>query len=141
MAEVGGETDVAAGRSQDVADRILRVMRDGKCFHVDVAHVKSAAGDEQTKIQLRVGDARDLVLGGAVAIDRDAGFLGDDGEAGDVVAVFVRDEDAGERFGSAIDRGETLADLPAAEPGVDEEARFSGFEIRAITGRTAAENR
>ena len=36
-----------------IAHRVLRVVRDGKSFHRDVAHVEAAAGGEQAEIQVR----------------------------------------------------------------------------------------
>ncbi len=55
-----------------------------------------------------------------------------------MVAVFVSDENASEVFRSASDGREALADLPRAEPGIDEDARFRRLNIRAISGRSAA---
>ena len=54
--------------------------------------------------------------------------------------MFVRDQDGGEIFRHTADGGEPLADLARAEPGVHEDAGFSGFDIGAIATGTAAEN-
>ena len=58
-----------------------------------------------------------------------------------MVAVFVRDENAGEVFRRATDGGETLADLAEAETCIHEDARLGGFHIGAIAAGTAAQNR
>ena len=55
--------------------------------------------------------------------------------------MFVRDENAGQVFGHPADGFEAFADLPTAEPRINENARFIGFKIRAVPGRTAAEDR
>lgn len=55
--------------------------------------------------------------------------------------MFVCDEDAVDVFRDAGDGGQALADLASAEAGVDQKACFRRFQIRAITIRTAAQNR
>ena len=57
-----------------------------------------------------------------------------------MVGMFVGDEDAGEIFRRAANRGKSLADLTPAEARIDEDAGFVGFHVGAIAGRTAAEN-
>lgn len=57
-----------------------------------------------------------------------------------MVGMFVSKEDAGEVFGGAADGGEALANLARAEPGIDEDAGGTGFEVGAIPGGTAAED-
>ena len=116
-------------------------MRNGEGVHFDLADFKGRAGFKQPNLETRLQDGLDGFAREAVAINGQAQLHGDRNETLNVVAVLVRDENARERFGRTIDRGEALADLAATEPGVDEEARLSGFEIRAIAGGTAAENR
>lgn len=79
-------------------------------------------------------------LGGAIAVDRKFQFVRKREQTGDVVGVFVRDEDAGEILGRATDRGEALANLAGAEARVHEDAGFVGFHIGAIATGTAAED-
>lgn len=142
VAKVGGEPDAAAIGAQDEADRVLRVVRNGKRFHADVAHFKPTARDEQPEIQFcAFGDADDFVHGSAIAIDREARLLGNGREAGDMVAVFVRDENGGEVFRHAPEGGEALADLSPAEAHVDEQPRFVRFDVRSVAGGAAAEDR
>ena len=142
VAEVGGKTDAAAIRAQHEPHRVLCVVRDGKCFHADVAHFKTAAGDKQPEIQLRAfRDADDFVHRGAIAINGNARFFGDGGEAGDVVAVFVRDKDGGEVFRHAREGGETLPDLPTTKADINQQPRFVRFDVRSIAVRAAAQDR
>lgn len=58
-----------------------------------------------------------------------------------MVAVLVCDEYGVEVFGGAADAGEAAPNLPWAQAGIHEDARFAGFDVRAIAGGTAAENR
>ena len=53
VAEVGGETDVAARGAQQKSDGVLRVVRDGKSFDEDVGDLKARAGGEQSPFELR----------------------------------------------------------------------------------------
>jgi hypothetical protein len=141
VAEVGEETDVGPIRPQQIADGILGIVRNGECFDEDIADFKTGAGGEHAAIE----PAFDLVLNGlvrgAIAKNREAQFRGKRAEALNVIAVFVGDDDAGQIFRDAADRGQTLADLPRAEPGIDENAGFVGLHVGAVSGRTASKNR
>jgi hypothetical protein len=66
---------------------------------------------------------------------------GQPGQAGDVVRVFVRDEDAGQGFRRARQGGHPQADLAPAQAGVHQNPRLLRFQIRAIAPRTTAQNR
>ena len=57
----------------------------------------------------------------------------------DMIGMFMRDEDAAQAFRRASDGEQSLADLPSAQAGVDEQARLGGFQIGAIAAGTAAE--
>ncbi len=115
-------------------------MRDGKGVHQQVADFKARAGLEQPAIEFRFELEFKRLLRVAVAINRDVQFGGDAGEALNVVAVLMRDQDGGEVFRHPADFLEAFADLARAEPGVHEHAGFSGFEVGAIAAGTAAEN-
>jgi hypothetical protein len=67
-------------------------------------------------------------------------FVGDAEQSGDVVSVFVTDENRAQIFRCAVDAGKALADLARAEPGAHKYPGISSFEIGAIAGRTASEN-
>jgi hypothetical protein len=57
-----------------------------------------------------------------------------------MIGMFVRDENAIQRFGRPGNGGEAFANLLSAKAGIDQEAGAFGFEIGAIAARTAAEN-
>ena len=119
----------------------MRVVRDGKRFHRDVAHVEAAPGAEEAEVQVRVQGAFDFILGGAIAINREAEFFRDADETGDVIAVFVGDEDGREIFRRPPDAREPLADLTRAEAAVHQHAGFIGFDVGSVAGGAAAEDR
>jgi hypothetical protein len=54
--------------------------------------------------------------------------------------MFVRDEDAGQHFGRAVNSVEAIPYLASAQAGIDQEPRLARFKIRAIALRTAAQN-
>ncbi len=140
VAEVGQETDVAAADAQKKPDRIASIVRDGESIHQHVADFKGGAGGEDLEFQRQSERGGDGVAGVPIAIDRDAQFRRQAGEALDMVGMFVGDEDAREAFGRAADGEETLADLASAQAGIDEEAGLVRLEVGAIAAGTAAEN-
>ena len=140
VAEVGQEADVSRRGMQEKTHRIIRVMRHGEGVHREVADLEGSAGGEEAKIQARGGLGLDDFLREPVAVDGNLMLRAQGGEALDVVAVLVGDEDAGESFGRAAERGEALANLPSAEAGINEDAGVVGFEIGAVAGGTAAED-
>ena len=77
-----------------------------------------------------------LQNGGWVVIKND-----NNGQPGDVIGMFVRDENGLDAFRGAGDGGQTPANLPPAKAGVDQNAGLRRFQIRAIASRTAAQNR
>lgn len=141
VAEVGGKSNARRRRAQQKPDRILGVVRNGKRFDENVADFKTRPGGENAAVQFRF----ELILGGvvrrAVAVNGNAEFFAKRGQTLDVVAVFVRDEDAGEIFRRAANGGEALADLAETETRIHENARLGGFHVGAIAVGTAAQNR
>lgn len=140
VAEVGEEADVAGGGAEEEADGVLGVVGDGERIDRDIAEIEGATGLELSEGEGVFALALDGFGGEAVAVDGDAEFSGDGAEAHDMVGVFVGDEDTVEGFGGAADTGEALADLASAEAGIDEQARFGGFEVGTIASGTAAED-
>lgn len=140
VAEVGEEADVAGGGAEEESDGVLGVVGDGERIDGDIAEVEGAAGLELPEGEGDFALAVDGFGGEAVAVDGDTEFSGDGAEAHDMVGMLVGDEDPVEGFGGAADTGEALADLAAAEAGIDEQARFCGFEVGAIASGTAAED-
>jgi hypothetical protein len=76
----------------------------------------------------------DGFFGEPIAINGDLEFGAEARQALDVVVVLVGDEDAVKTLGRTADGRQTLSDLPAAEPRVNQEARLFGFEVGAIPG-------
>ena len=91
MAEVGDEADVAARRPQKKSDGVLRIVRDGKCLDENVGDFKARTGVEEVAVEFGLQLKFKRVLRVAVTVNRDVQLRGDSNEAGNVVAVFVRD--------------------------------------------------
>ena len=140
VTEVGDEGDVTGRCAQQITDGILGVVRDGKGIHLQVADLKTRAGVEEVAVKFGFQLKLKRFLRGTVAINRNVQFGGDSDQSLDVVGMFVRDQDAGEIFRHAADVLKALADLARAEPGIHEDAGFSGFDVGAIAAGTAAEN-
>ena len=158
VAEVGDKADVAAHRPQKISNGVLRVVWNGKCLNENVGDFKTCAGGKKLPVDFgfesvggfegEVGllapfvfecpDGR--VLRVAVAIDWNLEFVGDAEQPGDVVGMFVGDQNRGEIFRRATDAGKALADLARGKSGVHEDAGLGGFDIGAIAGRAAAED-
>jgi hypothetical protein len=158
VAEVGDETNVAGAGVEHEADRVLGIVRDGKGLDADVADFEGGAAFEEAPVNFgfesvggfegEVGFLAPFVferpdgavLRAAIAIDGDVAFVGEAEQAGDVVGMFVGEQDGGKTLGRAADAFEALADLARGEAGVHEDAGFAGFDVGTIAGRTAAEN-
>lgn len=158
VAEVGGETEIAGGSANEIADGILGIVRDGKGFDGDIGEFKGVASVEDVPVDPGMPDIRGFegeigflapfllegpdggVLGGAIAIDGDVKFVGDTEQTADMVGMFVGDKDGGKIFRGTANGGEALADLARREAGIHENTGAIGFDIGAIAGGTAAEN-
>ena len=57
----------------------------------------------------------------------------------DMVGMLVGDKDAGEILGAPANGGQPLADLAQAKAGIDQQTRFSCFQVGTIAGGTAPE--
>lgn len=142
MTEVGEKTNVHTLGAQEITDRIVSIVRDGKSIHTDFTDLESGAGVKETKIETSFGELQfDRFLGEPIAIDRNVQLAAERAEAIGVIGMFVREENAGEAFWLAADLLETVANLAGAEAGVDQEAGRSGLEIGTIAIRATAENR
>ncbi len=135
VAEVGGDRHFDAFGAERKADGVGGVVGDGEAVDVDIADAKAGAGLEEFEdgLEFTPGDGGG---GEAAAIDGDAKFLRDGGEAADVVGMLVGNNDGRERFGGDVDGGEALEGFFAAQAGVDEDAgAFGSDQSRiAITG-------
>jgi len=139
--KVGGEADVAGRGTNQKSDRVLRIVRDGKRVYNQIPNLEAGAGFKQITNEFGLQLKFKRFLRGAVAVNRDVQLLRDAGEAVNMVAVLMGDEDGGQVLRRAPDAGEALADLAWAEPGVHEHAGFSGLQIGAVAAGTTAENR
>lgn len=141
VTQVCRKPNAASGGAQHKADWILRVMWNGKSLDTDIADIEAAARDEEPEIQVCALGAFDFLHSGAVAVNRNAGFLGDGCQSGNVITVLVCDEDGGEIFRDAPDPGEPLPDLATTEAHVHEQARFVRFDVRSVAIGAAAQDR
>jgi hypothetical protein len=161
VAEVGGKADVADVGAEQVADRILCVVRDRKGFDQYIADFKACAGSKKLPVYFRLQMFRPVeafkcgiffagpfglegpdggVLRVAVAKNGDLIFVRQTEQSGDVVAVFVCDQDGGEVFRHAADACKALADLQRRKSGVHEDAGPDGLDVGAIAAGAAAED-
>jgi hypothetical protein len=116
-------------------------MRNAEGINDEVINLETGAGGEDAAIKFGLELKFEGFAGGTVAINGDVELGGEADEAVDVIRMFVGDEDAGQSFGGAADTGQPLTGLPGAETGVNKNAGLTGFQVRAVAGGTAAENR
>lgn len=140
VAEIREEADVAGSGAQEEAHGVAGIMRDAESIHGDIAEFKAGTGVEQVEIEPGLELGFDGFLGGPIAIDGYLQFGREHAEALGVVAVFVRDENAAQALRSSSNPQQPLADLPGAEPGVDEQAGVVGFQVGAVAAGTAGED-
>ncbi len=57
-----------------------------------------------------------------------------------MVGVFVRDENAVEPLGGAVEREQRIANAFGAEAAIDEHTRAGRFQVRSVAAAAAAEN-
>ena len=138
MTQIREKTDVSGGSAQEVTDRVLGIVRNGKGFDHHIAQIETRAGFEQMAGKSFFRLPLQRVLGGAVAIDRNIQFFCEQRQALDMIGMFVRDKNPGQIFRRAPNGGEAFTNLSSAETSVDQDAALSGFDVSAITrGATA----
>jgi hypothetical protein len=115
-------------------------MGDVERFNGDIAHLKTVPGAKEAAVKLNAQLIFEALLSRSVAINRDMELGAELNQSLDMVRMFVRYQDASQIFRRAADGGQALADLAQAEARINEDAGFIGFQISAITGRTAAKN-
>lgn len=142
VAEVSGDSDLDAVGGEGIADGVGGVVREGEGLDVEVAEVEGCARLES--FQRRRGGAAEVEQRRRLVREknRDAGaeLAVDDGQAGDVVGVFVGDEDSVETGGVFIDGGEACEGLLAVDPGVNEDAGLFRGEKDRIAGARRGEH-
>lgn len=141
MTEVRQHTDIAGSRFEQKPDRVLSIVGHGERIHHHVAQFKRRARLEQPAFHWYFTFPAEGVAGQAVAVHRHIELLTQHGEPGDMVRVFVGNQDSREVLRRLADGCQAVADLAQAEPGVDQNARFRGLKIGTIAARTAAKNR
>ena len=137
-------------------------MGNGKRLHQNIVQFKTIAGLEQApfqfcheiggglfdaieqRIAFAVPSFLDCPGGGflcfPITINRNLQFPGQPEEAGDMVAVFVRDKNGRKIFRRPPNGREPLADLAGGKSRVNQDAGVFGFKVGAIAGGTAAQN-
>jgi len=147
VAEVGQHADGEAGSrvANDVADRIVGVMRDGEGFDEQItdlerpARGKQAPGNPDGRRPFRVG--RHGLGGETIGVDGQGARLAQDAEATHVIGMLVREDHAADLVDVAVDEREAPGDLTTAEAGIDKKSRRVGFDQSAITGAATTQNR
>ncbi len=144
VAEVGQHADRVRAAVDGEADRVVGVVRNAERFDREVADFKWVAGREESPGCFRL--AIELRIGGdgfgcePVGVNGNRLRAAQNREATRVVAVFVREQNGVEVGSRATDGREPLCDLPAAQPGIDEDGSAFGFDECAVTGTAAAQN-
>ena len=140
-AEIGDVTETARSGMKREADGIDRVMRHGESLDSDIADGKFRTGAKETPVAMTGQRARaNRFRGERVAIDRDFEFAAEHFKAADMVAMFVRKEDAIELLGSNTAEREAHDELARAQSSIDQNATMIGGDERAVPGAAAAEH-
>jgi hypothetical protein len=137
MPKVGEESHVARGSVNEKPDRVVGIVGYRECVDRYISDFKRGPCEKDTAFEPGLELAFDRFLGQTVAEHRDLELNGEVGQSLDMVRVFVGQENAVQRFRGTSDGSEALADLPAAESGVNEQPRFVSFQISAISRGTA----
>ena len=115
-------------------------MREGEAFDGEVAKAESGAGIEDFPLRFVFQFWLQGFRGHHIREDDGIMFLGEGGNAGGVVAVFVSDENGVDLFRFYAAFFEHAAKAFAAEPGVDEHFAVFRDKQSAIAGTTTAED-
>ena len=132
MAQISQYANAHVGCMQQETHRINGVMRHAEGVHSHIANLKGLAGFKQAKIKGRLVNSRDFLAGVAVAVNGDAQLGGKMLEAGHVVCVLVRDEDAIKPVGDTVNGGKALLDLARAKAAIHKEPCVARFQIGSI---------
>jgi hypothetical protein len=140
-ADVGEHAEARGAVRQHELHRLARVMRHGERGDLEIADaslffsVQQYFPDPTEHLALLL--ERDQ---GAVGeIDRDAVGRGEVKRAAGVVAVLVRDQDAGEVRRREAEAREALLRVAQVEAAVDQQARAAGFGDQAVAAAAAGE--
>ena len=141
VTEIGDEPEPATPGMKRVTDRFDRVMRDRKSLDGDIADGKFRAGPEQAPVAMRCErSASNRFRGKRVAINRHLIFAAEHFEPANMIAMFVREQDAIELFRRDPAKRETIHDLPRAQSAIDQEPAMIGRDQGRISGAAASEH-
>jgi hypothetical protein len=115
-------------------------MWNAERIHPHIADFEAGTGAENAKIEARLQLDFDGLFRQSIAVNGNVQLGGQAEQTLNVIGMFVRDQNARQTFGAASNLQQTLADLAPAQPGINEEAGFGGFEVSTIATGTAAEN-
>lgn len=145
VAEIGGHADFDAFGMEAEADRIDGIVGNGEALDDDVADGPAGAclkrlDRRRRAIRLPVDQGRSELRNE----DRERFFLlraapQQARQTGDMVAVFMGDEDGVDIVDVLADGGEAPLQFPDAEAGIDQNAGFGGREKRRIASTAARE--
>ena len=148
VAEIGGKTNFDAFRAKGEAHRIGGVVRNRKGHDLDVAHAKAPAGREmfgfrqlRNRALLVAHRPAPGLMGRRGQEDRHVQFCGQPLQAGNMVGVFVRDQDRGNFLGALAQRPQPLASFAARQPGIHQNARCTRRHQRAVPTAAARQHR
>ena len=140
VSKVSDKSDLARRRVNQKSDRVLRIMRNGECVHLQIGDFEARSRFKQVAVELVFQLKFKRLLRRAIAVNRDIQLLRDAGEPVNMVTVFMGDQNRGEILRGTSNAGKTLADLTRTEPRINKDACFIGLNIGAVAGRTAAED-
>ena len=142
VAQVGGDADAHALGFEAEAHRVDGVVRDAEALHFDIADPEAGAGLEGLQARRRNGAPVDGGGGQARQVDHgaDALLAGQHRKTGDVIGVFVGDQDGVDGLERFTDRGEAFAQFAHAEAGVDQNARIFGGQEGGVAGTAAGQH-
>ena len=107
-------------------------MRHAESVHTHIANLKGLAGFKQAKIKSGLMNVRNFLAGMAIAVNGNAHLGGKMLEAGHMVRVFVRDEDAIKSVRNTVNGGEALLDLACAKAAINEEPSVARLQVSSV---------
>jgi len=127
MTEVGQKANSSGGGMHEKPHGILGIVRHGKRLDGAIADLERGSSFEEPALESHAEGVFDGVFGEAIAVDWNAEAGAKDGEALDMIGVLVGDQDALKPFRVPLDARQAQADLPRAEPGIDQDPSIPGF--------------
>lgn len=124
VAQIRRDPDLDSFRTECVADGIRGVMRDGETRDIEIAYRESTSGLKSFQLWKRFAPI-EIPCRSVCYVDRELaiGSLGEGGQTGRMIAVFMRDEDRVKPVKVLVDIRQALRDLAAAQARVNEYAR------------------